>query len=104
MRWTNPTKVYAISAKGGVMRSFDVDPDVPRKKPTAMHERSGKLAILYGADQDDVRSMIKVVDLSGQELGLYDTQALGVAFSCYSGSAFSFLQVEGKQLVLRVAK
>lgn len=105
MRWTNPTKVYAISAKGDLVRSFDVDPDMPHKKPTAMHERSGKLAILYGADQDDVRSMIKVVDLSGMELGVYDSQNLGVAFSCYSGSdAFSFLRVEGKQLMLKVAQ
>jgi hypothetical protein len=102
VRWTNPAKVYAISATGEVIRSFDVTPELERKKPAGVREHAGRLAIEFPPEQDDPRSIIKVVGLDGKEHATYDTKGLG-AVTCYSApERFTFFTADGKDLKLNI--
>ena len=84
VRWTRPTRVYAVSDMGQVIRAFEVDSGLGDRKPSAVHESAGKLAIQFAAERADPRSLLKVVSSNGEELATYDAQGAGVAFACYS--------------------
>jgi hypothetical protein len=105
VRWTSPVKVYSISPEGEVIRSFEVNVGNSNKKPGAVHEHGGAIAIQFPAERDDPTSMIRVVESDGKEKATYDAAGLGAAFSCYlPRERMAFLRSDGKHLVLNVVE
>jgi len=101
VRWTSPTKVYRVSEEGQVLSTFDVYPAVKSKKPSAVHEDSGKIAILYPAGQGDAHSSVMLINFNGEEVTSYDSREAGVALACFSiPEKFTFFTANAKVLQL----
>jgi len=112
MRRLSPAIVYVISAGGGVVRRFTVDPGQEDFMPVIMHIAGSRMAVLFRQEQTR-KEIIKVVDLEGHEIATYDEpvkdgrQALGMAFICYASNPerFTFLTtMEDDKLGLVIAQ
>ncbi len=99
MRRLSPAILYAISPTGDVIRRFTVDPGEPNYMPGSLHVSGKEIAIQFyrpqGSDQ-----LIKVVDLTGQELKsihIDKSDSMGFGFACYSEHPRTFTYLgEGK--------
>jgi hypothetical protein len=105
VRGTIPAKVYAISPGGQVLRTFEVESELPGKTVGTVLENNGILAFQFVGNSDDTRSIIELVTLTGEKSATYDSSKLGIAFACYAQPAtFTFLSVKDGNLQLITAE
>jgi hypothetical protein len=112
MRWLSPAVIYVVSPGGEVLRRFKVDPGDDKMMPIEMHVSENRIAILF-RDGGTRAQVMKIVDLDGKELAMYDAVGtnlkapLGAAFACYFAKTerFSFLSTdEDHHIMLRLAE
>ena len=91
MRKASPAVIYAISARGEVVRKLRLDPGDPGLEPSGLQPAQGRLAVLFSGPGGE--KVLKVVDLEGNPVATYNSQesALPGALGCYVPPAFTFL-------------
>jgi hypothetical protein len=101
MRWTTPAKIDAISPGGEIVRSFTVDSGMKCLMPRQIHASGNRLAIWF-VDFNSPESVVKIVDLEGNEIATYQAQRSNknhfLEFGCYAAvpERFTFLSNDEK--------
>jgi hypothetical protein len=99
MRWASPAAVDAISPGGEVVRSFTVDSGMNGVMPRHMHASGNRLAIWFTDFHGS--SMLKIVDLEGNEIAAYEAQINSKnrfgEFGCYTAVPERFTFISNQQ-------
>jgi hypothetical protein len=91
MRSTSPALIFAVTARGEVVRKFPVSTGDPLMFPVRLQSFPGGIAVLFS--RSGFGRVLKVVDSEGNPIATYGLdRGLTVGdFACYAPPAFTFL-------------
>jgi hypothetical protein len=102
MHGSSPALVYVIAPSGKVIRTIKVAAPLPGATPAAFHLSENQLAILFGDEKTERRTVVVADAETGRKIASYaDAPELGPAFACFSANerVFTFLNLgEGNTL------